>query len=38
MAKDHSHVEMTENDSFVLVYSDVAVPGGPGGPWSPEGQ
>lgn len=38
MAKDHSYVEMTEGDSFVLVYVDVAIPGGPGGPWSPEGQ
>ena len=38
MTKDHSRVEMTENDSFVLVYVDVAIPGGPGGPWSPEGQ
>ena len=38
MAKDHSYVEMTESDSFVLVYLDVAIPGGPGGPWSPEGQ
>ena len=38
MAKYHSYVEMTESDSFVLVYLDVAIPGGPGGPWSPEGQ
>lgn len=35
---DHSYVEITESDSFVLVYLDVAIPGGPGGPWSPEGQ